>query len=119
MIKLTITFCSFFNVPRITPFRTSTDRKITKQPTLVTAQGTVYHKCPVLTGNHSLFLTENSLLCGVINYRVIHKSLQKFQAQLHNKDTAERSISTGRESLQVFLCTRRHGVLADFTTRRQ
>jgi hypothetical protein len=34
-------------------------------------------------------------------------------------DTAERSISIGRESLQVFLCTRRHGVLADFTARGQ
>ena len=34
-------------------------------------------------------------------------------------DIAERSISIGRESLQVFLCTRRHGVRADFTARGQ
>jgi hypothetical protein len=34
-------------------------------------------------------------------------------------DTAERSISIGREPLQVFLCTRRRGVLAGFTARGQ
>jgi hypothetical protein len=32
-------------------------------------------------------------------------------------DTAERSISLGRESFQVSLCNRHHGVLAGFTTR--
>ena len=35
------------------------------------------------------------------------------------RQPAERSISIGRESLQVFLCTRRHGVLAGFTARGQ
>jgi hypothetical protein len=34
-------------------------------------------------------------------------------------DTAERSISIGRESLQVCLGNRRYGVLADFSARRQ
>ena len=32
-------------------------------------------------------------------------------------DTAERSISIGRESLQVFFCTRGLGVLPGFTAR--
>ena len=32
-------------------------------------------------------------------------------------DTAERSISIGRESLQVFFCTRGLGVLAGSTAR--
>jgi hypothetical protein len=34
-------------------------------------------------------------------------------------DTALRKISTGRESLQVFLCTMRHGILTGFTVRGQ
>jgi hypothetical protein len=34
-----------------------------------------------------------------------------------NTDTAERSISIGREYLQVFLCTRKCGILAGFTAR--
>jgi hypothetical protein len=34
-------------------------------------------------------------------------------------DTAVRSITIVEESLQVFLCTRRHCVLAGFTARRQ
>ena len=34
-------------------------------------------------------------------------------------DTAERSISIGRESLQGFFYTRRRGVLAGFTARGQ
>jgi len=33
------------------------------------------------------------------------------------KDTAERSISIGRESLKVFFCTRGLGVLAGSTAR--
>jgi hypothetical protein len=74
MKKVTVTFCKFSNVPIITPFRTIAGRKIAKQPTLVTVQGTVYQNCPVLTGNYTLFLTENFLLCGVINY--IPSSLQ-------------------------------------------
>ena len=32
-------------------------------------------------------------------------------------DTAERSISIGRESLKVFFCTRGLGVLAGYTAR--
>jgi hypothetical protein len=60
MIKVTVTFCNFPNVPRITPFRASAGSIITEQPTLVRAQGTVYQKSPLLTGNHTLFLTENS-----------------------------------------------------------
>jgi hypothetical protein len=41
--------------------------------------------------------------------------------QRNNQDrhTAERSISIGRESLQVRLGNRHHGVLADFTARGQ
>jgi hypothetical protein len=34
-------------------------------------------------------------------------------------DTAERNISVGRESLQVCLGNRRHGVLAGFPARGQ
>jgi hypothetical protein len=34
-------------------------------------------------------------------------------------DTVERSISIGRESLKVFFCTRRHGILEGFTARGQ
>jgi hypothetical protein len=33
-------------------------------------------------------------------------------------DTAERSISIDRESVQFLFCTRRRGVLAGFTARR-
>jgi hypothetical protein len=58
----------------ITPFRASAGRKITKQPILVKVQGSVYQKCPVLTGNYTPFLIDNFLLCGVINH--IPSSLQ-------------------------------------------
>jgi hypothetical protein len=53
--------------------------------------------------------------------RVIHKPLQDFQtgSATTKMDTAERSISIGRESLQVCLGNRHHGVLAGFTTRGQ
>ena len=46
-------------------------------------------------------------------YRVIHKSLRHFRTRLRNNkiDTAERSISIGRESLQVFFVL---GALAYF-----
>ena len=53
-------------------------------------------------------------------YRVIHKSLRDFRTRLRattKTDTAERSISIGRESLQVFFCTRGFGVLSGSTAR--
>jgi hypothetical protein len=34
-------------------------------------------------------------------------------------DAAERSISIGRESLQVYLDNRHHGIIAGFTARGQ
>jgi hypothetical protein len=53
---------------KITLFRASAGRKIAKQTILTSAQRSVYHKCPVLTGNYIPFLTKDFLLCGVINY---------------------------------------------------
>jgi len=55
----------------------------------------------------------------VFMYRFIRKSLRDFRTQLRNNQdtTAERSISVGRESLQVFFCTRGLGVLPSSTAR--
>jgi len=52
-------------------------------------------------------------------YRVIHKSLRNFELDCATTktDTAERSISIGRESLTVFFCTRGLGVFAGSTAR--
>jgi hypothetical protein len=60
--------------------------------------------------------------CNRYIYRVTHKSLRDFRTRLRNNqdrqtDTAERSISIDRESLQVLFWTRRRGVLAGFTAR--
>ena len=50
-------------------------------------------------------------------YRVIHKSLRDFRTRLRI-NTAERSISIGKEYLQVFFFrTRGLGVLPDSTAR--
>ena len=52
-------------------------------------------------------------------YMVIHKSLRDFRTRLRNNqtDTAERRLSIGRESLQVFFCTRGLGVIPGSTSR--
>jgi len=50
-------FTIFLMCLEITPFRASASRKITQQPILVKVQGTIYQKCPVLTGNYTPFLT--------------------------------------------------------------
>jgi hypothetical protein len=56
------------------------------------------------------------------NYRVIHEFLQDFRPLRYNiRDgyAAGEHVNRGRESLQVFLCTKRRGVLAGFTARRR
>jgi hypothetical protein len=54
-----------------------------------------------------------------VKYRVIHKNprTSKLGCTTTKTDTAERSISIGRESLQDILCTRCCGILAGFTAR--
>jgi hypothetical protein len=56
-----------------------------------------------------------------LTVQVIRKSLRTSElcCTTTKTETAERSISIGREPLQVFLCTRHSGVLAGFTARRQ
>ena len=52
-------------------------------------------------------------------YRVIHSpsGISELDCATTKTDTAERSISIGRESLQVFFCTRGLGVLPVSTAR--
>jgi hypothetical protein len=53
-----------------------------------------------------------------ITYNFIYREIELLNSTAQQPtDTAERSISTGRESLQVCLGNRRRGVLAVFTTR--
>jgi hypothetical protein len=54
-------------------------------------------------------------------HRVIHNPSgnSELGCTTTKTDTAERITSIGRESLQVFSCTRRRGVLAGFTARGQ
>jgi hypothetical protein len=51
-----------------------------------------------------------------MKYRVIHK-ISELDCATTKTDTAERSISIGRESLQVFFGTRGLGVLPGSTAR--
>ena len=54
-----------------------------------------------------------------LKYRVIHKSLRdsELDCATTKTDMAERSISIGRESLQIFFSTRGLGVLPGSTAR--
>jgi hypothetical protein len=74
-----------------------------------------------LTSSCHLFLHLPLSLVSKFIYRIIHKSSRTSElgCPTTKTDTAESSISIGRESLQAFLCTRRHGVLAGFITRGQ
>ena len=59
------------------------------------------------------------LLTSFWVYRVIHKSLQDFRTRMRNNQDrhGRKGISIGRESLQVFFCTRDLGLLPGSTAR--
>ena len=61
-----------------------------------------------------------SRLCGEAEYTGLFISpsgISKLDCATTKTDTAERSISIGRESLQVFFCTRGLGVLSGSNAR--
>jgi len=69
MMKLTVTFHNFSNVSRNCSIQGQCSQENHKTVHISDITGNCfYHKCPVLTGNYTPFLTENFLLCGVINY---------------------------------------------------
>jgi hypothetical protein len=79
-----------------------------------------------LTSKHTLAVSPfSNTWCLYIKgegiYRLIYKSLRKFRTRLPTTkiNTAERSVSIGRESVQVCLGNGRLGVLAGFTDRGQ
>ena len=86
-----------------------------------------FFPCFVLLAVYFSFPSDNavfgsvfsSVQAYVIIYRVIHKSLRisELDCATTKTDTAERSVSIGTDSLQVFFCTRGLGVLPGSTAR--
>ena len=58
-------------------------------------------------------VSSDKLYCSEVLYRIIisPSGISELDCATTKTDTAERSISIGRESLQVFFCTRGLGVL--------
>jgi hypothetical protein len=92
-------------------------------PTLYkwTVKDTKATKYAKILSSPEVFRPTELSLWNSLKYRVIHKSLRDFRPPRYSSwdGHAEGSISIGRESLQVFLCTRRRGVLGGFTARGQ